>query len=75
MKAFIKTCVEKILNFDINGLNPDVAKEVEAIMRENPNSFNKEMSYKASKAAGPLSEWTKAVVGYCRVYQKIKPMH
>lgn len=31
-------------------------------MRENPKSFDKVTIYKASSAAGPLAEWTKAVV-------------
>lgn len=44
-------------------------------MKENPKSFDKTSIYKASLAAGPLADWVKAVVGYCRVYQKIKPMH
>ena len=75
MKTFVKTCVDKILTFDINSLKPDLAMDVEQIMRANPRSFEKLAIYNASSAAGPLSDWVKAVVEYCKVYQNVKPMH
>lgn len=62
MKTFIKTCVEKIMNFDIDKVKPDLRREVESQMAQYARSFERDVIYKASAAAGPLADWVKAVV-------------
>lgn len=39
MKNFVKSCVEKILNFDIKNMKNDLRKEVENMMVSNARSF------------------------------------
>jgi dynein heavy chain 2 len=43
-------------------------------MEKNQNSFQKEVIYRASVAAGPLAEWVKATLKYSRVVESIKPL-
>jgi dynein heavy chain 2 len=37
-------------------------------------SFEKNVIYNSSAAAGPLAEWVKAVVQYSKVYEKVAPL-
>ena len=43
-------------------------------MDKNANSFQKQVIYRASVAAGPLAEWVKATLKYSRVVETIKPL-
>lgn len=41
---------------------------------ENESSFRKEVSYNASRAAGPMAEWVVAVLKYSEVNEKVMPL-
>lgn len=74
MKSFVKTCVEKILNFEVKNMKADLRKEVENMMAANARSFDQKVIYNSSAAAGPLADWVKAVVQYSKVYEKVAPL-
>lgn len=68
MKNFVKGCVDKILNFDIKTLKSDLRGEAEVVMNSHAKSFEKNVIYNSSAAAGPLADWVKAVIQYSKVY-------
>lgn len=74
MKNFVKSCVEKILNFDVKNMKADLRREVENMMVANARSFEQKVIYNSSAAAGPLADWVKAVVQYSKVYEKVAPL-
>ena len=43
-------------------------------MGKSEGSFVKETIYRASLAAGPLADWTKAIIRYSKVVETIKPL-
>lgn len=74
MKTFVKGCVDKILNFDIKNMKADLRSEAEAVMNSHAKSFETNVIYKSSAAAGPLADWVKAVIQYSKVYEKVRPL-
>ena len=69
IKNFIKKrdFISNVLNFDPRNLTGDLRKDVEKEIERNQNSFAKETIYRASLAAGPLADWTKAILRYSKV--------
>ena len=62
-----------ILDFDKNNISP----KCKAFILKNYISsadYNIEGFYKASKALGPLAEWTKSILEYADIYERIAPM-
>lgn len=55
-------------------ITPDIRSEVEEVLTKYSNSFEKQVIYRASLAAGPLAEWVKAVLKYATVLEKIAPL-
>lgn len=76
IKNFIKnkSFISNVLNFDPRGLVGDLRRDVEREMEKSGNSFVKEVIYRASLAAGPLADWTKAILKYSKVVEQIKPL-
>lgn len=68
MKNFVKGCVDKILNFDIQSMKSDLRSEAEGVLNSHAKSFEKNVIYNSSAAAGPLADWVKAVIQYSKVY-------
>jgi len=66
--------IENILDFDPRMMTPAIRKEVEALIKEKGNSFESQVIYRASAAAGPLADWVKAVLKYSEVVERIRPM-
>ncbi|KAL4440929.1 hypothetical protein ABPG74_009342 [Tetrahymena malaccensis] len=66
--------LEQIINFDPDIITPQVRRGVQAQIMENESSFRKEVSYNASKAAGPMADWTIAVLKYSEVNEKVIPL-
>ena len=56
-----------MLSFDPRALSGDLRRDVEREMEKSQNSFVKEVIYRASLAAGPLADWTKAILKYSKV--------
>lgn len=76
IKNFIrnKSFISNVLNFDPHSLTGDLRRDVEREMEKNQNSFVKEVIYRASLAAGPLADWTRAILKYSKVIESIKPL-
>ena len=76
IKIFIKnkSFISNVLNFDPRNLGGDLRRDVEREMEKNQNSFVKEVIYRASLAAGPLADWTRAILRYSKVIETIKPL-
>ena len=49
-------------------------EEVEREVEKNSSYFEKAAIYRASLAAGPLADWTKAIIKYSKVIESIKPL-
>ena len=76
IKIFLKnrSFIDNILNFDPRMINAEIRRDVEREIDRNSNSFQKDVIYRASVAAGPLAEWVKATLKYSRVVETIKPL-
>jgi dynein heavy chain 2, cytosolic len=55
-------------------LNGSLRADIEKDVQKNQNFFAKETIYRASLAAGPLADWTKAILRYSKVIESIKPL-
>ena len=76
MKKFLsqRGIIENIIDFDPRQITPEIRKDIEAIIQQHSNSFEKAVIYRASVAAGPLSEWVKATLSFSAVLEKIRPL-
>ena len=76
IKNFIKKrdFITNVLNFDPRVLTGDLRKNIEKEIKKSENSFVKEVIYRASLAAGPLADWTTAIVRYSKVIETVKPL-
>ena len=76
MKKFLaqKGIIESILNFDPRHIKQDTRKDLKQFIKEKSSSFDKNVIYRASSAAGPLAEWVKAIVEYSKVLEEIQPL-
>lgn len=76
MKKFLgnRGVIEDIIAFDPRDITPDIRRDVEEQINKYSNSFEKQVIYRASIAAGPLAEWVKAVLKYASVLEKIAPL-
>ena len=78
--AVIKNYIKKrdfitnVLNFDPRNISGDKRSGIEKEIQKNQNFFVKETIYRASLAAGPLADWTKAILRYSKVVESIKPL-
>lgn len=62
MKNFLKTCKEKILNFDVKQVISKMRVDVEEILATNGYYFERDNVIKASQDCVPLRDWVVAVV-------------
>ena len=62
------------MNFDPRNISGDMRSGIEKEIQKNQNYFVKETIYRASLAAGPLADWTKAILRYSKVVESIKPL-
>lgn len=69
IKTYLKnrSFIDNVLNFDPRMINQDIRRDVEKQIEKNSNSFQKDVIYRASVAAGPLADWVKATLKYSRV--------
>lgn len=76
MKQFLgqKEVIDQILDFDPRSMTKDTRREVDQLIREHANSFEEQVIYHASPAAGPMADWVKAVLKYSAVVEKIRPL-
>ena len=76
IKGFIKKrdFINSVLAFDPRQLSADARRDIEKEIEKNQNSFAKEVIYRASMAAGPLADWTKAIIRYSKVVETIRPL-
>ena len=76
MKKFLskRGVIESIVEFDPRMITPDIRRDVQEQIDKYSNSFEKQVIYRASLAAGPLAEWVKAVLKYATVLEKIAPL-
>lgn len=76
MKKFLsnRSIIESILDFDPRVITHENRKEVDKLISEKGNSFERNVIYRASLAAGPLADWVKAILKYSVVLEKIKPL-
>ena len=76
MKKFLgqKGVIESILAFDPHNITPEIRKDVSKILKEHANSFEKQVIYYSSQAAGPLADWVQAILQFSEVLIKIKPL-
>ena len=61
-----------VTDFDKNMIQP----KTKAFLVKNyleKETFNIDAFYSASRALGPLAEWTKSIVQYAEIFEKIKP--
>jgi len=63
-----------VLNFDPRNISGEYRANIEKDIQKNQNYFAKETIYRASLAAGPLADWTKAILRYSKVVESIKPL-
>lgn len=66
--------IRNISEFDPKSITPDIKKDIESIINQHSNSFDKNVIYKASAAAGPMADWLKAILQYSKVLQKVEPL-
>ena len=76
IKNFIKKrdFITNVLNFDPRNIGGDLRSAIQKEIQKNQNFFAKETIYRASLAAGPLADWTKAILRYSKVVESIKPL-
>lgn len=76
MKQFLaqKEVIDQILDFDPRNINHETRVSVEQLIETHQNSFEKQVIYHASPAAGPMADWVKAVLKYSAVAEKIRPL-
>eukprot|EP00397_Hematodinium_sp_SG-2012_P003885 GEMP01003895.1.p1 GENE.GEMP01003895.1~~GEMP01003895.1.p1 ORF type:complete len:1122 (+),score=230.34 GEMP01003895.1:113-3367(+) len=66
--------IQRILNFDMRNVSPEIRNEVEKLLKEKANSFDHSVIYRVSVAAAPLAKWVVATVKYSQVLERITPM-
>ena len=66
--------IESILNFDPRVINAQMRAEINREIGKRAQSFEKQVIYRASLAAGPISEWIKATLKYSEILEKIQPL-
>lgn len=76
MRKFLSSAgvVDAIVDYDAKTINSEMRQKVLKLIKENPESFEKSVIYRVSKAAGPLAEWVTASVKYSAVLHSIKPL-
>ncbi|PAA68244.1 hypothetical protein BOX15_Mlig013490g1 [Macrostomum lignano] len=76
MKNFLarRGVTEEIKTFEARKITPELRSKVEDLLRRNKASFDPVNAKRASVAAAPLAEWTKANVQYSHVLQRIQPL-
>ena len=57
-----------VVHFDPSIITKDVRRELSNYVESHSNSFEKNVIYIASAAAGPLAEWVIAVLKYSEVF-------
>ncbi|CAN8071454.1 unnamed protein product [Agarophyton chilense] len=65
--------ISSIVNFDVESITRGLRARVEKKVLRNPDFDVPRISY-ASRAAGPLAEWTLAILGYSKVKETVEPL-
>lgn len=65
--------ISNIVNFNVDTISKGLRSKVEKKILQNPDFDVIRISY-ASKAAGPLAEWTLAVLDYAGVKESVEPL-
>ena len=66
--------LNKIIEFEPRTLNKEKRDELNYMIAKNSNSFQRQVIYRASKAAGPIADWIKATVKFAEIVERVKPM-
>jgi len=66
--------IESILTFEPRTINAQMRAEINREIGKRAQSFEKQVIYRASLAAGPISEWIKATLKYSEILEKIQPL-
>eukprot|EP00392_Amoebophrya_sp_AT5.2_P002499 g2504.t1 len=76
MKKFLTGAgmIQKILNFNVRSITPEIRRDVEKLVNEKANSYDPQVIYRVSVAAAPLAKWVVASVKYSSVLERISPM-
>ena len=76
MKRFLqqRSVIENILNYDAHSINMEMRRDLDKMINEKSSSFDRNVIYRASQAAGPLAEWVKAMLKYSAVLERIFPL-
>ena len=62
-----------ILEFEKNNIKAACKKFVTEKYLQDPK-YNIDTFFKASKALGPLTKWTKSIIEYADIYERIEPL-
>ncbi|KAI0566770.1 Cytoplasmic dynein heavy chain [Gracilaria domingensis] len=65
--------ISSIVNFDVETISKGLRAKVEKKILRNPDFDVTRISY-ASRAAGPLAEWTLAILDYSKVKETVEPL-
>ncbi|KAL7696985.1 dynein heavy chain [Lotmaria passim] len=65
---------QRILDFDVKSVTPDIRRRVEKLLRERASFFKPETIQRASVAAAPMAEWVKAMLEYSTIMERIAPL-
>lgn len=76
MKKFLsnRSIIDSILDFDPRVITAENRREVDKLLAEKGNSFEKHVIYRVSLAAGPLADWVRAIMKYSIVLERIRPL-
>ncbi|CAD7952833.1 unnamed protein product, partial [Amoebophrya sp. A25] len=76
MKKFLTGAgmIQKILNFNVRNITPEIRRDVEKLVNEKANSYDPQVIYRVSVAAAPLAKWVVASLKYSAVLERISPM-
>ena len=66
--------IESILSFDSRTLTAANRNDINKEISKRAQSFEKSVIYRASQAAGPISDWVKATLKYAEILEKIEPL-
>jgi dynein heavy chain 1, cytosolic len=65
--------ISSVVNFDPESISADLVRQMEAGVLRNPDFDVERIAY-SSRAAGPLAEWTLALIDFAAVNDSISPM-
>ncbi|ORZ34798.1 dynein heavy chain, N-terminal region 2-domain-containing protein [Catenaria anguillulae PL171] len=69
-----RTFKDDVLNFNVNKMPPGARQQVEALIKQKPDSFVEANVRRSSVAAAPLAAWVVANLEYSRVVERVQPL-